>query len=45
MSGTFRTAVGMPSPEETFPLCGFVQGDLIAFSVNFGLHESVTARA
>jgi len=45
LSGTFRTAVGMPSPEETFPLCGFVQGDLIAFSVNFGLHESVTARA
>ena len=45
VSGTFRTAVGVPSPEERFPLCGFVQGDLIAFSVSFGLHESVTAWA
>ena len=45
VSGTFHTAVGVPSPEEGFPLCGFVQGDLIAFSVSFGLHESVTAWA
>ena len=45
VSGTFRTAVGVPSPQETFPLCGFVAGDLIAFSVSFGLHESVTAWA
>ena len=41
----FRTAVGVPSPKESFPLCGFVEGDLIAFSVSFGLHESVTAWA
>jgi hypothetical protein len=45
VSGRFRTAVGVPSPEETFPLCGFVEGDLIAFSVSFGVHESVTAWA
>ena len=43
--GTFRTAVGVPSPKESFPLCGFADGDLIAFSVSFGLHESVTAWA
>ena len=45
VSGTFRTAVGVPYPQEAFPLCGFVQGDLIAFSVSFGQHESVTAWA
>jgi hypothetical protein len=45
VSGTFRTAVGVPSPTETFPLCGVAQGDLIAFTVGFGVHESVTAWA
>jgi hypothetical protein len=45
VSGTFRSAVGVPSPVEQFPLCGFVQGDMIAFTVNFGIHESVTAWA
>jgi hypothetical protein len=45
VSGTFRTAVGTPYPSESFPLCGVVAGDLIAFSVSFGVHESVTAWA
>jgi hypothetical protein len=45
VDGTFRTAVGTPSPQESFPLCGVAQGDLIAFSVCFGVHESVTAWA
>jgi len=45
VSGTFRTAVGVPSPRETFPLCGLVTGDLIGFTVSFGVHESVTAWA
>jgi len=45
VGGTFRTAVGTPFPDETFPVCGFVTGDLIAFSVSFGVHESVTAWA
>src|SRR5512138_1484285 len=45
VSGTFRTGVGVPSPHESFPLCGFARGDLIAFSVDFGVHESVTAWA
>jgi hypothetical protein len=45
VSGTFRTAVGTPFPSETFALCGVVAGDLIAFSVGFGAHESVTAWA
>jgi hypothetical protein len=45
VSGTFHTAVGTPSPQESFSLCGVAQGDLIAFSVGFGAHESVTAWA
>jgi hypothetical protein len=45
LRGTFHTAVGVPLPEEGFPLCGFALGDLVAFSVSFGLHESVTAWA
>jgi Avidin family len=45
VSGTFQTAVGTPSPQESFPLCGIAQGDLIAFSVGFGVHESVTGWA
>lgn len=45
LSGTFRTAVGVPSAQESFPLCGFVLGDLITFTVSFGVHESVTAWA
>ena len=43
VSGIFRTAVGLPSNQEAFPLCGFVQADLIAFVVSFGVHDSVTA--
>lgn len=43
--GRFRTAVGVPSPGDAYPLCGFVQGDLIAFSVSFAPHDSVTAWA
>jgi len=45
VGGSFRTAVGVPSPNESFPLCGFAEGDLIAFSVSFGVYESVTAWA
>ena len=43
VTGTFHTGVGSPSPPEGFPLVGFVCGDLIAFSVNFGKYQSVTA--
>jgi hypothetical protein len=43
VGGTFRTAVGVPTSQEHFPVCGFVQGDLIAFTVSFAPHDSVTA--
>jgi avidin family protein len=43
ITGWYRTAVGDPSPTEEFPLCGFVSGDLIAFTVNFGKYDSLTA--
>ena len=43
VTGRFQTGVDSPSSSEEFPLVGFVCGDLIAFSVNFGKYQSVTA--
>ncbi len=43
VTGTFHTGVGSPRPAEVFPLIGFVCGDLISFSVNFGKYQSLTA--
>lgn len=45
ITGVYRTAVGEPSPTEEFELCGFVSGDLITFTVNFGKYDSLTAWA
>lgn len=45
LSGTYRTAVGEPGPDEGFSLVGFVNGDLIAFTVDFGVYGSVAAWA
>jgi hypothetical protein len=36
IAGTYRTGVGKPGPADVFPLAGFVNGDLIAFTVNWG---------
>ena len=33
--GTYRTGVGEPSKTQVFRLVGFVNGDVIAFSVNW----------
>lgn len=43
VTGCYRTAVGEPSPTEEFELVGFASGDLIAFTVNFGKYDSLTA--
>jgi hypothetical protein len=43
VAGSFRTVVGTPRPVEEFPLIGFVCGDLISFTVNFGRYQSLTA--
>ena len=43
VAGVYRTGVGSPTPTEEFPLTGFVSGDLLSFSVNFGKYGSVTS--
>ena len=43
ITGSFRSGVGFPAPEETFPITGFAAGDLVAFTVHFGGYESLTA--
>jgi hypothetical protein len=43
LAGSFCSAVGTPTPADEFPLTGFVCGDLISFTVNFGTYQSLTA--
>lgn len=43
LSGKYRTRVGAPQDSEEFALVGSVNGDLIAFVVNWGAYGSVTA--
>ena len=45
ITGKYRTGVGAPTPAEEFPLIGFVAGDLISFTVNFGKYGSLTSWA
>ena len=45
VTGTYKTGVGQPDPTESFPLSGFVSGDLITFCVHFGPYGSLTAWA
>lgn len=42
VSGTYYTGAGSPTPEEPFPMTGFVSNDVVAFSVNFGKYGSLT---
>ncbi len=41
--GKYATGVGAPTPSEQFDLVGFVSGDLIVFSVDFGKYDSMTS--
>lgn len=43
VTGKYMTAVGAPGDEEEFDLTGFVSGDLISFTVNFGKYGSLTS--
>lgn len=43
LSGAYQTNVGQPDKSEKFPLTGFVQGDQITFTVNFGRYGSMTS--
>ncbi|MEW6267778.1 MAG: avidin/streptavidin family protein [Thermodesulfobacteriota bacterium] len=43
VTGIYRTGVGTPKPSAQFDLVGFVAEDVIAFSVNFGTHGTLTS--
>ncbi|MDX7902465.1 avidin/streptavidin family protein [Acinetobacter baumannii] len=43
ITGEYKTAKGAPTPTESFPLVGFISGDLISFTVNFGIYGSLTS--
>ena len=45
LTGFYQTNVGQPNISQRFPLTGFIQGDLITFSVNFTGHGSMTTWA
>jgi hypothetical protein len=42
VTGTYSTAVGGPNPTDKFPVIGFVNGDIIGFTVNWGDEGSIT---
>lgn len=43
VTGKYRTGVGTPAPSEEFDLVGFAIGDLLSFTVNFGMYGSLTS--
>ena len=43
LRGTFKTAVGLSKPEQAFDLHGSLVDDLIAFTVSFPQHGSITS--
>jgi len=43
ITGRFKTGVGLSGCGEDFALTGFVEGDMIAFTVDFGARRSLTA--
>lgn len=43
LSGYYQTQLGQPDKSQKFPLTGFVQGDLITFTVNFTGYGSMTS--
>ena len=45
LSGVYQTNLGQPDKGQKFPLTGFIQGDLIAFTVNFTGYGSMTSWA
>lgn len=43
LSGYYQTELGAPDADSQFPLTGWVQGDVVAFSVNFVGFGSITS--
>lgn len=43
LSGLYRTELGQPDADEVFPLTGWTQGDVLAFSVKFTGFGSITS--
>lgn len=43
LTGTFRSATGLPKGTEDVSVTGFTSGHLVSFVANFGLHGSLTA--
>lgn len=43
VTGHYQTELGSPDPDSHFPLTGWVQGDVIAFSVSFTGYGSITS--
>ncbi|MGB3455483.1 MAG: avidin/streptavidin family protein [Litorimonas sp.] len=43
LSGVYRTELGAPDAQEGFALTGWVQGDVVAFSVSFTGFGSITS--
>ncbi|MEL6686099.1 MAG: avidin/streptavidin family protein [Pseudomonadota bacterium] len=43
LSGHYQTKLGAPDADSHFPLTGWVQGDVVAFSVNFEGFGSITS--
>ncbi|MGB6231675.1 MAG: avidin/streptavidin family protein [Litorimonas sp.] len=43
LSGTYRTELGRPDADSRFPLTGWAQGDVVAFSVSFTGFGSITS--
>ena len=45
VNGFYQTNLGQPDMSQRFPLTGFIQGDLITFTVNFDGYGSMTSWA
>lgn len=43
VTGKYKTGVGAPAPSEEFDLVGFATGDLLSFTVNFGMFGSLAS--
>lgn len=42
VTGSFKTAGGRPKPEEEFPVTGWVNGEIISFTVSWLKYRSIT---
>ena len=43
VSGTYCSIHGQPRPDETFPITGYVNDDMIAFVTSWGPYKSMTS--